>query len=713
MLNWNKKDIPREVVKSIHEQYDVDLLTASILARRGITEGCDIQYYLEDDMRFLHSPFNFNSMEDAIDRIIEAKEEKEKVLIFGDRDVDGISSTTLLYNCLVGMGIDVQWKLPGNEDSYGLNRNAVESFAAEYGTLIITVDCGISNNEEIAFAAEHCIDVIILDHHNPPETLPSPAIIINPKLADSGYPFRDISGCAVVYKLVSALRFSKSDLYKQEICLLTVRPVNDAYTIDCLKIQNLIEKEHIEETVIPGTVSINQTRLPSFLVGQQIFVWDEVLTKKLLTEAFGTGIEFNLLDIRPQVAKIIPQTAGLSLLRLKGMSRLARYNSKYATEIKGFFNIFVSFATAQIRQQYPESITDEEYDLQLVTLAALADIMPLKNENRILVRHGLTSLNSGHARKGLLELLSHLSLLGKRVSSTDLSWNVIPVLNAAGRLGKPELAVQLFIENDPVKREAIALEIINLNVQRRQLGSDAWELATGQAEKSLSQFSEKLCVVIDERINRGVSGILAARLVQRFSVPAMAVTFVGENAVGSMRSCREYDITAFLDQMGDLFINHGGHNYAAGFSFPRSRLNEFISRLEQLAPTIELGSIATESVTIDAELPAQYLKPDLLKVIDLFEPYGEENPELTFMSSSLKIIDAAILGKTERQHLKLTLDCGSVKWPALFWGEAERLHRDFDKGDTIDILFQVTRNMFNGIETPQMILRDVHKQPNT
>ena len=128
--------------------------------------------------------------------------------------------------------------------------------------------------------------MIVVDHHNPPSVLPEPAIIVDPKLEDSGYPFKDISGCAVVFKLVTALRFSRSDLYKQEITLLNVRPLNDAYTIECLKVRNLVPVAKIEETIVPGTVGIMQTRLPSFLQGQQIFVWDGETTLKLLKQTF-------------------------------------------------------------------------------------------------------------------------------------------------------------------------------------------------------------------------------------------------------------------------------------------------------------------------------------------------------------------------------------------------------------------------------------------
>ncbi len=291
-MEWLKKDIAKETVKALHDQYGCDALTASILARRGITEGGDILFYLEDDKRYLHNPFLFEAMEDAVDRILQARDEGEKVLIFGDRDVDGITSTTILYEYLSKLGMDVSWRLPHGNNDYGLNTESVEEFARQYGSLIITVDCGISNNEEIARAGELGIDVIVVDHHTVPETPPENAVIINPKMPNTAYPFKEISGCAVVYKLIKALRFAESELYKQEICLLNVRPLNDAYLIEAVKTVNLHEKERIAETVVPLMLSINETRLVDFLRGQQIFCWDAPLQKKLLAKTFGNARRF-------------------------------------------------------------------------------------------------------------------------------------------------------------------------------------------------------------------------------------------------------------------------------------------------------------------------------------------------------------------------------------------------------------------------------------
>ena len=196
-----------------------------------------------------------------------------KVLIFGDRDVDGITSTSLLHRALTDIGIDTEWRVPSGNDPYGLTIAAVETHAENSGTLIITVDNGISCRDAVARANELGIDVVVLDHHNPPDVLPDAVAIINPKMEDSGYPFRDLAGCAVVWKFITALRFARTELYKQQICLLNVRPANESYLIEAIKVVNMTEQTRISETVVPGMVSIRCAartllRISRFCVGR-------------------------------------------------------------------------------------------------------------------------------------------------------------------------------------------------------------------------------------------------------------------------------------------------------------------------------------------------------------------------------------------------------------------------------------------------------------
>ncbi|MCL2721891.1 MAG: DHH family phosphoesterase, partial [Treponema sp.] len=328
-MKWEKREISGDLVKEISTKYGCDLLTASILARRGHKSGDSIRYFLEDDITSLRNPFALDGMEDAVERILAAKEEGEKVLIFGDGDVDGITGTALLAGYLENIGIDVSWRIPTGDESYGLSLEAVEDFAAKDGTLIITVDCGISRFAEIKRASELSVDVIVTDHHEPQDELPDALVIVNPKLKDSTYPFRNLSGCGVAFKLVCALRFAqRSDLYGQQMCLLNTRPVNDAWIIEIAKMRNLIVTDTLIETIVPGMVSISETRLPAFLEGQHILCWDAALHKQTFTKLFGMGVEVGMMDIAPLIGKEIPQTSGQSLLRIKELSKIAKYSDK-------------------------------------------------------------------------------------------------------------------------------------------------------------------------------------------------------------------------------------------------------------------------------------------------------------------------------------------------------------------------------------------------
>ena len=705
---WVKKPVTKQQIEPLCNSFNISPLLASIFVRRGITEGRDLLYYLEDDLRFQHNPFCFSGMEDAVERIMQAKEEGEKILIFGDSDVDGVTSTAILYEELVRMGLDVQWRLPMDDDGYGLNIAAIDDFAAQDGSLIITVDCGISNNEEIAHANELGIEVIVTDHHNPPENLPEAIIIIDPKMEDSNYPFDGISGAAVAYKLVSALRFADTDFFGAEICILELSENQEEKCVyaDCVKIKNLVKIKELHEKIIPGQTSIYDLKLPYFLQGQLIYSWDSRATLTLLSQLFGRGIEFNLNDLRNEIAKLLPSVAGKTSAQIKALSQIAKYCGQASTEVDAIYNLYVTYCKKVIAQKKPEQAANEAKDLQLVALAALADIMPMKDENRVFVRQGIASIKEKRPRQGLAELFNKLNINIAALTSTDLSWTVIPALNAAGRMGKSDLSLKLLISENPREREILANTIYDLNEQRKELVSDAYFKVHDEAEKSLSLHANKLCVSVDQCINKGVTGIVATRLMQDFNVPTIAITYENEICTGSMRSCRGFIATGFLDSLGDIFINHGGHNFAAGFSFYKDKLQLFLEKVQAASQAVSLEDESFD-LFVDAEIPPAHLTPENFSLIDTFEPCGAESPELLLMTRQIRLIDTMVLGKKEPHHLKLIFDTGKYKIPAMFWGKAERLKKDIQIGKNYDILYNMSRNYFNGTVTKQLIIKEM------
>jgi single-stranded-DNA-specific exonuclease len=711
-MNWEKKDIPPEKVKEISAKYGCDLLTASILTRRGITTGGAVKFFLEEDERYLHNPFELPGMEDAVERILAAKEEGEKVLVFGDSDVDGITGTVLLTEYLESMGLDVTWRIPGADDPYGLSLEAVEEFAAAYGTLIITVDCGISRLDEIKKANEMSIDVIVTDHHEPQEKLPDALVIIDPKLKDTTYPFKDLSGCAVAFKLVTALRFAQnSELYGQPMCLLNTRPLNDAWIVEAAKMRNLVIIGTVAETVVPGKLHISDTRLPAFLEGQQILVWDAPLQKRVLAKLFGTGVEIGMLDVASEIGKEIPSVAGKSLVRIKELSAVAKYADRETGELDVFASLFRSFARKRENKESAETI----YEMQLAALGTIADIMPLLDENRIIVRSGVKSLMpsaSGRTgpKPGISELLDRLELSGGHFDVKDIAWKVCPAINAGRRMGNPEKAAALFFEKNAALRDKLADELVAMNKQRKQLEEEIWGKLEPMACKSLSEFAEKIILVYGGEINKGVTGLIAQRAVRRFNVPAVAVSFSGDVYTGSIRSARSFNIGSLLEQCGDIFIDSGGHEFAGGFSLIPENWDLFHERLKNVSFSMELAEDREEGVLIDAELPLDYLNPDILNLVDRFAPYGKDNEPLVFMAKKLLIEELNFIGKNESRHLRMSLATGKHKWPALFWDAAERvINKEFDKGDYVDAVFTITRDWYKGIATPQMIINDLQK----
>ncbi|MDR2965898.1 MAG: single-stranded-DNA-specific exonuclease RecJ [Treponema sp.] len=711
-MNWQKKDIPPELVKEISSKYGCDLLTASILARRGYTSGGAIRYFLEDDITSLHNPFALDGMEDAVERILAAKDEGEKVLVFGDGDVDGITGTALLAGFMESMGIDVTWRIPTGDEAYGLSMDAVEDFAAKDGTLIITVDCGISQFTEIKRANELYIDVIVTDHHEPQEELPPALVILNPKMKDSSYPFRDLSGCGVAYKLVCALRYAQtSELYNQQICLLNTRPANDSWIIEIAKMRNLMITRTLTETIVPGMVSITNTRLPAFLEGQQIFVWDAQLCKQTFASLFGKGVEIGMLDISSQIGKEIPQASGLSLLRIKELSKIAKYSDKELTELDVFANLFTSYAKLRENRAEKNALSKEENtDIQLAALGTLADIMPIIDENRIIVRRGLESLKK-NPRHGLLQLLQKLDLTGRHFDTKDISWKLCPVINAARRMDSAQTAAELFFEKNPAKRDKLAAELVSMNEKRKSLEEDTWVIAEPLAYKSLKEFDEKLAIVYSEKINKGVAGLVAQRIVRTFNVPAIAVSLGEEIYTGSLRSARGYNICSLLEQCSDLFLDFGGHQAAGGFSLNANNWDSFLERLGKIPQTIEFETqSAEECINIDAELPHDFLSPDILKIIEIFEPYGKDNEHIVFLSKNIIINEINFVGKPDAKHLKMILEAGKFKWPALYWQSAERVHnKEFGLNDKVDIVYNITREYYKGKQTPRMMILDLRK----
>jgi single-stranded-DNA-specific exonuclease len=695
--NWHKKTIDPTEVRSLSTRHGIDLLSASIFTRRDLSDPEEIEYFLSDDLNLLHNPFLFHEMDTAIERIVQAKDEGEKALVFGDRDADGISSTVIMVEALSELGIQVDWGLPLGDDPYGLTREVVDSFAAADGTLLITVDCGISNHEEIAHAGSLGIDTIVIDHHNPGETLPPAHTIINPKIEDTGYPFRDLAGCGVAAKVIWALFFSRTRYYNMPVCLLNARPGNDSIIVDALLVVNLVVVDSVTETIVPGMVEVEQTRLVSFLQNREIIVYDSSSQLRMLKSVFGAGADIGLSDLAPEISRISPDLRGKSLLKI------LEETGGGDGEIDILYGLFktIVFSTEK------ETLEGFNRCLDLVAIGTLADLMPLRNENRILVKIGMKML-SATKREGLRELLFRKNLYGKSIGAGDIGWQVSPLINASGRLGVPDVAAKLLLSSDPEEQKKYVDELLQLNTRRRQLGDEAWSLVADDARASCEELESKLVVVGGKGIHRGITGIVASKLAKYFRTPSIVIAILDGKAVGSARSVNGVNVKKVLDKMADLFIDYGGHDFAAGFSMELSAYDAFFDKIREIAPAMEEIEEAA-MLEIDAELPDRYMTTRLRDLITLFEPYGEGNPPLTFGVRNALITELSFIGKKEQNHVKMLVETGSTKWPAVFWNSAERVGRDFSLNDRVDIVFRLTVNTYHNQENLQLNVLDIFR----
>ena len=203
---WQIYESNNEKIEEISKKYNLNKLLATILVNRNIEEN-QIETYLNPNRKNFHDPFLMPDMEIAVNRILKAMENKEKIIIYGDYDVDGITSITVLKSFLKDRGIEVDQYIPNRlEEGYGLNNPAIKKIAEQGYDLMITVDCGISGIEEIKYANSLGIETIVTDHHEVGEELPDAIAVVDAKRKDNIYPCRDLAGVGVVFKLIQALR---------------------------------------------------------------------------------------------------------------------------------------------------------------------------------------------------------------------------------------------------------------------------------------------------------------------------------------------------------------------------------------------------------------------------------------------------------------------------------------------------------------------------
>ena len=228
---WQIYETDENKKEEIKEKYKLNDLLATILVNRGITDKEKIRQFLEPTRQDFYNPYLMKDMEIAVERIIKAIENQEKVIIYGDYDVDGITSTTVLKKFFKDLGLEVSYYIPNRlNEGYGLNKKAIDNIVNEGYSLMITVDCGISAVEEIDYANSLGLETIITDHHEPGEVLPRALAVVDNKRKDSTYPFRDLAGVGVAFKLCQAIGIKlglKEETYLKYLDIVCVGTISD------------------------------------------------------------------------------------------------------------------------------------------------------------------------------------------------------------------------------------------------------------------------------------------------------------------------------------------------------------------------------------------------------------------------------------------------------------------------------------------------------
>ena len=683
-------------VRKISEEYGLDMLSATILSRRGMDDKESLKFLFENDLVYQYSPFLFDDMDSAVERVNDAIENEEKIYIFGDRDVDGITGTAILYKELTRLGAkDITCRLPLDDEPYGLTSDIVGEVVDSGSTLLITVDNGISAIEEVKVLREEGVDTIILDHHIAGEVFPPALAIIDPKIPGSGYPFDGLAGCMVAFKFAYALRFSRTPLYQSECIFFHARPGQDTVKMSAVKMVNFVLEDELSEELSVNMVPSSESRMVRFLdQGLPIIVMDKQQELSLLNKAFSDSVEIVLNDVRSDIESVIASVRGKSLFTLSNISRAVRYSDFDDKELSTLISLFRSamlYKSRTLRDGLDES-------LALAAIGTVADLMPMRGENRLFVKLGLRILEKS-APDYLKPVLSSFDLIGKRITSRDISFYIAPLINSSGRLGRPDVALSLFLSTERGEIERLSEELIRMNRERKSNTESAIDSVREEAEDSLHFYLNRF-ILVEKDVPRGLTGAIASRLLNEYGKPTLILASMADGRISaSMRTRKNFNARSFLDHFSSLFQDFGGHSCAAGFSMEKSNLERFKAELNDVIFSLD-DKEEEECVSVDAELPESYMSKEIWKIRDLFEPYGQENESLKFHIRRATVEDV-LPNRNGGTYLRFSILYNREIWPAVFW-DYDISKGEVHKGSTVELIFSPEVNTYKGLSRLQL-----------
>ncbi|MCD4718933.1 MAG: single-stranded-DNA-specific exonuclease RecJ [Desulfobacula sp.] len=510
----------QKIVELLTQGMDCHPLLATLLSARGISTVEDAIFFLNPSLQNLTDPFALKDLDKAVKRIFTAVENKEKILIFGDFDADGVTSTALLSDFLEYCGANVSWYIPHRiKEGYSLAPDHIQMASDQDIDLIITVDCGVSSHKAVKNANLEDIDVIITDHHEPSSTLPSAMAVVDPKREDCPSGLNFLAGVGVAFFLVMGLR----KFFREK------------------------------------------------------GFWEDIK-------------EPNLIDY-----------------------------------------------------------------LDLFAIGTIGDMVPLIKENRVLCIAGLKKIRQG-TRLGLRSLAQICRIDSKKIDSDDISFKIVPRINAAGRISHARICVTQLTTPDIVNADKTASILDQLNKKRQIIEQEI----TFDIERRLLKYpnllDNKLLFLWDDEWNPSVLGIAASKLSRKYSCPVILLSSAGDHAIGSGRSINNINILQALIESETLLEKFGGHAMACGLTVSKDNLQTLYQSLNRYMEKIYLEIDFQKTLAIDAILDLEDINYNLAKEIDRLRPFGMANPEPIFICENIRVASSHVIGNSHRKMVLAKAD---------------------------------------------------------
>ena len=349
------------------------------------------------------------------------------------------------------------------------------------------------------------------------------------------------------------------------------------------------------------------------------------------------------------------------------------------------------------------------------SIGTIADVMPISDENRLIVNRGLIDI-SNTTNIGLSALIDDAGVYSKsykkkKISSTTIGFVLAPKINAAGRMGTSRSAVDLFLTNSREKAIELAEQLTQINKERQTLENIILTQAIEKIEKEFDFDNDKVIILSDNDWHHGVIGIVASRVTEKYNLPTILISFKNEGheitenlGKGSGRSIRGFNIVDALNKCSDILLKFGGHELAAGLSIDRKHFDEFKKRMNLYAEEAFRHIDSSKSIDVDCKVTSEEITVETATEISKLEPFGLSNPVPIFCSDNMFISSIVSIG--ENKHTKITLKKDGKYFVALFFGRpAETLQ--YMEGDLVDVVFNIDVNNFKNQQTVQMIIRDI------